>query len=72
MLLVELTVNSVKKYISNEWLEIEHFYEGYVASLNGLRIATPSIHAVPCTSTGSAVVVESRLAEKPNNHPICK
>lgn len=43
MLLVELTVNSVKKYISNEWLEVEHFYEGYVASLNGLRISTPSI-----------------------------
>jgi len=43
MLLVELTVNSVKKYISNEWLDIEHFYEGYVASLNGLRISTPSI-----------------------------
>jgi len=44
MLLVEFTVGATKYYISNEYLDIEHYYDPYVASLGQLRVATRQVH----------------------------
>lgn len=40
MLLVQMTIGGVVHYISDEFLDIEHFYEAQVAGLSSLRIAT--------------------------------
>lgn len=44
MLLVQLTVNGTVKYFGDGFYDIEHFYEGYVASLSELRISTRQLY----------------------------
>ena len=40
MLLIQLTVNGVARYLSDDYHAVEHFYEAAVVSLGQLRIAT--------------------------------
>lgn len=44
MLLVQMTIGGATKYLSNDFLDIEHFYDAYVASLSQLRIETREVY----------------------------
>jgi len=44
MLLVQLTLGGSTVYVSNDYHDIEHFYDAYVAGLSQLRVATREIY----------------------------
>jgi len=44
MLLVQLTIGGTTKYISNEVLAVEHFYEPYISSMSSVRFETRQIY----------------------------
>lgn len=44
MLLVQMTIGGSVKYFSNDFLDIQHFYDPYVASLAQLRFETREVY----------------------------